>query len=415
MDLELVTIGDELLLGFTLDSNSAWLSRQLSEMGVRVVRRTTVPDAGPLIVEAVRDSLRRTGAVITTGGLGPTTDDLTTASVAAAFDVPLVRDESVAASLVERWQARIRSGPPTEAYMRQALVPQGATVLHNSAGSAPGLMVQDGESRWVAVLPGVPREMKAIFNEELRQMVAARTGSEPLVVRSRTLRTVGVAESVVSEWLHDADTELGGLPLSYLPSALGLDLRLTTPAVPARHADTLLDAGIAWLRARVGANAYGLDGDDLAGVVLDRCRVRGVTLAVAESCTGGLLGARLTSIAGSSDVFLGGVISYSNDAKRNQLGVASESLSRWGAVSEQVALEMAAGARERFSADIAVAITGIAGPAGGSDSKPVGTVWTAVDSAYQRLARVNRYGGDRDEIRVRAAQGALDAIRLLLT
>lgn len=415
MDVELVTIGDELLLGFTLDSNSAWLSRQLSELGLRVVRRTTVPDSAPLIIEAVQDALRRTGGVITTGGLGPTTDDLTTASVAGAFGVPLVHDESVAARLIERWQARIRAGDPTEAYMRQALVPAGATVLHNPAGSAPGLVVKDAQSRWVAVLPGVPREMKAIFDSALRAFIASRTGDDALVVRSRTLRTVGLAESVVAEWLHDAEAVLGELQLSYLPSALGLDLRLTAPPMPAAQADAVLDARIEWLRSRVGANAYGLDGDDLAAVVLNRCRERGVRLAVAESCTGGLLGARLTTIAGSSDVFLGGVISYSNDAKRQQLGVAAESLQRWGAVSEQVAVEMAAGARERFEADIGVAITGIAGPGGGSPEKPVGTVWTAVDSADQQVARVTRFGGDREEIRVRAAQGALDAVRLLLT
>jgi nicotinamide-nucleotide amidase len=262
----------------------------------------------------------------------------------------------------------------------------------------------------------VPRDLRGMLADELLPLVAARaaTGAGARVVRSRTVRTTGIAESQLAVNLGELARGVDGLPLAYLPGVDGVDLRLTARALPAEDAERALAAGAARLRERVGRFVYGEDATDLAAVVLDACRDRGLRLAAAESCTGGMLAARLTAIPGSSDVVEGGVVAYDNRVKRAWLGVDERDLEAYGAVSEPVARQMAAGVRERLGTAVGVGITGVAGPGGGTAEKPVGTVWLAVDMDGAAWVARTLFGGDREEIRQRAAQAALDMVRRML-
>ena len=419
LQVELITIGDELLLGFTIDTNAAHIARTLAANGVEIVRRTTVGDEAPKIAAAVRDALDRTGAVITTGGLGPTSDDLTKPAIAEIFGRQMKLDEAIATKLEERWRARFPNSRFPSTNRTQAEIPEGARILTNHHGTAPGIWLEDERGRWVAMMPGVPREMRGMLAEELLPAIKARATGEQNIVLSGTLRTTGIAESAIAELLGpnvlgDPGTELGSLPLAYLPGVAGVDLRVTVKGRPLVEAEKLVSEAIVKLRSRVEAYAYGVDDADLAAVVLDKCRTLDFTLAVAESCTGGMLGERITSIPGSSDVFLGGVIAYHNEVKRSLLGVRSEAIERSGAVSEEVVLQMASGVRERLGADVGIAVTGIAGPGGGTPEKPVGLVWIAVHASEAKARRFH-VGGDRAEIRHRAAQAALEMVRRALS
>jgi len=410
MHIEVVTIGDELLLGYTIDTNAAHLARTLAAEGVEISRRTTVGDAADAIASAVREGLDRAGAVITTGGLGPTSDDLTKPSIAALFGRGMVLDEEHLAWMEERF-TRLFERPMPAANRQQAMLPDGARKLRNNHGSAPGIWLEDERGRWVAMLPGVPREMRGMLADTLLPLIRERIGDDRRVVRSRTLRTTGLGESFIADRIASLQGGVGDVSLAYLPNAEGTDLRVTVRGVPPDDATRRLAAAAERLRTVVGDAVYGEDGADLAAVVLDLCREKRLTLGVAESCTGGLLGARLTAIPGSSDVLVGGVIAYSNALKLSLLGVPSTALAEQGAVSEPVVRAMASGARTATGASIGVAITGIAGPGGGSEDKPVGTVWIASDLAGEVEARRLRLIGDRAEVRQRAAQAALDMVR----
>jgi nicotinamide-nucleotide amidase len=419
MQVELITIGDELLLGFTIDTNAAHISRTLAAAGVEIVRRTTVGDEPEKIAGAVREALERTGAVITTGGLGPTSDDLTKPAIAKIFGREMKLDEAIATALEQRWRARFPNSSFPATNRTQAEIPEGARILTNRHGSAPGIWLEDDKGRWVAMIPGVPREMRGMLAEEVLPAIKSRSKGAESVVLSGTLRTTGIAESAIAEllgqnFLGEPGTELGSLPLAYLPGVAGVDLRVTAKGLPRARAEKLVKEAILKLRSRVSAYAYGEDDADLAAVVLERLRSLGLKLAVAESCTGGMLGERITSIPGSSDVFLGGIIAYHNDVKVKALGVRAEDIERHGAVSEPVALQMASGVRERTGADVGVSVTGIAGPGGGTPDKPVGLVWISVDVTDAKARRFHVFG-DRAEIRQRAAQAALEMVRRALS
>jgi nicotinamide-nucleotide amidase len=410
--IEVVTIGDELLLGFTIDTNAAYLARSLASIGVHVVQRTTVGDEPSEIARVVGEALDRTGAVITTGGLGPTSDDLTKQSIATLFGRGMRLDEEHLAWMEDRWQKRFQRPLPAT-NRQQAMIPDGAVKLQNRHGSAPGIWLEDERGRWVAMLPGVPGEMRGMLDDTLLPLIGARI-TAGTVVRSLTLRTTGIAESLLADRIVAMGGEPLGVSLAYLPSIAGVDLRLTVRDVTADEASTALSNAAARLRACLGNSIYGEDADDLAAVVLDLCRRRGLTIGVAESCTGGLLGARLTAIPGSSDVLRGGVIAYHNDVKFELLGVRESTLAEHGAVSEQVAREMAVGVRTTTRTNIGLAITGIAGPTGGTPAKPVGTVWIAADIDGDAQAALHRMWGDRTDIRERAAQWLLELLRLRL-
>ncbi len=413
MNVELVSIGNELLLGYTIDTNAAYFARQAAAHGIRVVRRATVGDGPEEIVAAVREALERTGAVITSGGLGPTADDLTKQSIAELFGRAMYLDESIVESLRARWKARGWPGELPIANRNQAMIPEGAEIIQNDHGSAPGIWLQDESQRWVAMLPGVPREFRGMAREQLIPRIIALQGSNQagLVVQSRTLRTTGIAESALADALGALAKDPLGVRLAYLPGYEGVDLRITVFDEPSEVAASMLDGAESALRERVGKWIYGTEDADLADLVLQALRARGMRIAVAESCTGGMLGMRLTAIPGSSDVVDGGTIAYHNAVKVRELGVQESTLAAHGAVSEETAREMASGVRARFGVDVGVSITGIAGPGGGTTEKPVGTFCVAVDLRGQ-LRSVRTSGvGDRHEIRQRAAQAALNLVR----
>lgn len=418
MNVEVVTIGDELLLGFTVDTNAAHLARELAAAGIGVVRRSTVGDAPDEIAKVVGEALDRTGAVITTGGLGPTSDDLTKPSIAALFGRAMKFDDVIWEELKVRWKTYRWTGTIPESNRQQAMIPEGAVILANRHGSAPGIWLEDDRPpapRWVAMLPGVPREMRGMLADELLPRLRARATGTPVVVASVTLRTIGIGESALADLLGPLAKGPKGLPLAYLPSVEGTDLRLTTRDASATEAERRLAAGAAELRAVLGGYVYGEGKADLAAVVVDLLRSREMKIAVAESCTGGMLGARITAIPGASDVMLGGVIAYADAVKEKDLGVKPDTLRSHGAVSEETAREMAAGVCARFGASVGVSITGVAGPGGGTAEKPVGTVCMAVAvGSTIRSTRVQMLG-DRDEIRRRSAQAALNLVRRALT
>ena len=407
MNIELVAIGTELLLGFTVDTNGAEIGRMLADIGVRVTRRTAIADRKEDIRSAVAEALARTRAVIVTGGLGPTRDDITKHTIAELYDVPVDFDEGLWAGLVDRYRRAGRV--PVESNRTQAEVPRGAVILPNRWGSASGLWLEDPARGLVVLLPGVPLEMRNLMEHEVvprfRQRVAGR------VIRSRTLRTVGVAEAALAEQLGEIERDIAPVTLAYLPQAAGVDLRLTVWDVPASQADALLAAAADRVTSHAGNAVYGSEQDDLAAVVLEAARRRSMTIALAESCTGGLVGARLTEIAGSSDVLLGSAVCYSYASKTDVLGVPAEIIAEQGAVSEAVVRLMAEGALRRFGGGLSAAVTGVAGPGGGTAEKPVGTVWfaTAMDGDVRASRTV--FFGTRAEVRERAAQTAL---RLLL-
>ncbi len=413
MDVELVSIGDELLLGFTIDTNAAFFAREAAALGIQVVRRATVGDGAEAIASAVKEALVRTGAVITSGGLGPTADDLTKPSIAALFNRGMRLDAAIVESLRARWKARGWPGELPEANRAQAMIPEDAVILENRHGSAPGIWLEDEAGRWVAMLPGVPREFRGMTRDVLLPRLVGM-GAGGTVVRSRTLRTTGIAESALADALGPLAKDPEGVALAYLPGWEGVDLRLTVRDLPGDEADRRLDAAATALRARVARHVYGEDDADLAVLVLEALRAQRMRIAVAESCTGGMLGMRLTAIAGSSDVVHGGVIAYDNAVKTGQLGVRPETLAAHGAVSEETAREMASGVRERLGVDVGVSITGVAGPGGGTPEKPVGTYCVAVDvRGALRSFRASSVG-DRHEVRQRATQAALSLVRASL-
>lgn len=402
MNLELVTIGTELLLGFTVDTNGAEIARGLAALGVRVTRRTAVADDPGAIRAAVGEALGRTGAVLTTGGLGPTRDDVSKKVVSELFGAPLRFDESVWQNLVERFRRFGRV--PVASNRGQAEVPEGAVVLPNRWGTAPGLWLS-GEPGLVIMLPGVPFEMRMLLEHEVLPRLAAGGGGS--VIRSLLVRTTGVPESTLAERMGEIEREIAPLSLAYLPGVEGVDLRVSAWALPADEADRRLRGAADLLASRAGGHAYGVGDADLAAVVLETARGRGLTLGTAESCTGGLVGGRLTDIPGSSAVYRGGVVCYADELKTALLGVPADLIAAHGAVSEPVAVAMARGAVARLGVDLAVAVTGIAGPDGGSEEKPVGTVWVGIADGDGAEARRSVFGGGRHEVRARAAQAAL--------
>ena len=401
MDLEVVTIGTELLLGFTLDTNSAFLGQALAGTGARVTRRTSVPDDPSAVASAVAEGLARTRFVLTTGGLGPTKDDLTKKAVAELLGLPLEFHPDLWDALTARFARMGRK--LAERNRCQAEVPRGAVVLLNPRGTAPGLWIA-GDRGDVIMLPGVPGEMQGLVTEEVIPRLEAR--SRGRVVRSLIIRTTGIPESNLAERMEPVEETLAPLTLAYLPGLEGVDLRLTAWEERSEDAERFLAEAGERVRGVLGDHVYGTGHADLAAAVLEAGRDRGWTVAVAESCTGGMVGERLTAIPGSSDVFLGGMIAYSNRLKED-LGVPLRILEAHGAVSEETASAMATAARGRWGASVAGAVTGIAGPAGGTSEKPVGLVWFAAAIGGEVSTDRWVFPGSRYEIRARATQFAL--------
>ncbi|MFG1854750.1 CinA family nicotinamide mononucleotide deamidase-related protein [Actinomadura geliboluensis] len=368
MRVELLTVGDELLLGDTVNGNAAWLGRRLADHGVEVTRSVVVGDELEVIVAAVEAALGRADAVITTGGLGPTYDDLTRDALAAAAGVPLVRDPDLEARLRERSARAGRELRPMA--LRMADVPKGAGVLANSAGSAPGLRVEL-PGGIVYALPGVPFEMHTIMDETVLPELA-RIAGLPAVAR-RTLRTARLWESVVATRLAEVEA-MDGVRLAYLPDPAEVKIRITVAGSDAARRLADVEGRV---RALLGTAVYGAEDETLDRVVHRLLAERGATVAAAESLTGGLIGAELTAMPGSSATFAGGMVTYATETKHRLLGVPAELLAEHGAVHPDVAAAMAAGVRDALGATYGVAVTGVAGPEP-QDGHPVGTVYIGV-------------------------------------
>ncbi len=409
MDLDVVAIGTELLLGFTVDTNARTLGQELAAIGVRVARRTTVPDDPEAIRDAVSRALGRTGIVLTTGGLGPTRDDISKQVIADLYGWPLEWQPAIWDALVARFAAAGRT--PVAANRCQAEVPAGAVVLPNPRGTAPGLWLE-GEPGLVIMLPGVPREMAGLLREEVIPRLAVRVHArtpdrDPPVIRSLVVRTTGLPESSLAEQVAGVEERIAPLTLAYLPGVDGVDLRLTAWDLPPAEAGPLLDAAARDLERILAPYAWGRGDDNIAARVLQAARAAGHTLALAESCTGGGIAARLTEVPGSSDVMRGGIVAYHNEVKEGSLGVPGGLIEAHGAVSAEVAGAMATGAIERLGATVALAVTGIAGPGGGTPERPVGLVWFGLAGPWGLTTVRHRFGGNREEIRARTAQFGL--------
>ncbi|MXZ83279.1 MAG: competence/damage-inducible protein A [Synechococcus sp. SB0666_bin_14] len=406
---EVLCIGSELLLGNILNSNARWLAEALAALGIPHFRQTVVGDNSQRLQEAVREASRRCRLLVTTGGLGPTTDDLTTQSVADCFGQPLELREDVLATVMARYKARGQSIPASN--RKQALLPKGATVIPNPTGTAPGMIWEPRPGFVILTFPGVPTELHAMWRQTAVPWLQERSYGRGVVL-SRILRFWGASESRLAE---AAAAELAQTNPTVAPYAgTGeVKLRITACAETSQGAEALIAPTQARLMKLGGSNCYGCDEDSLASVVLNLLTERQQTVATAESCTGGGIAAALTAVPGSSVVVLGGIVAYANAVKHRLLGVSTADLERHGAVSEPVAKAMAAGARHRLGADWGVAVTGIAGPGGGSISKPVGLVVLAVSSGQGTVAVTGRFGASRGRHWIQAVSvgASLDLLR----
>jgi nicotinamide-nucleotide amidase len=412
MTAEILCIGTELLLGNITNGNARWIAEQLAALGIPHHRQLVVGDNRERLIAELQAAPQRCRVLVTTGGLGPTPDDLTTEAIAAAFGAPLVEHPQVWAEIQARLAARGR--PCAASNRRQAYLPEGAELLPNPTGTAPGMIWSPRPGFTILTFPGVPSEMRAMWQATVAPWLQA-AGLAEGVFASRMLRFWGVGESNLAEQM--ADLLEGSNPTVAPYAGAGeVKLRITARAHSTPEAEALLAPVEAEIRARAGNACFGADDVTLAAVVLELLRQRGQTLAVAESCTGGGLGAALAAVPGASDVWLGGVIAYANSVKQGLLGVPTELLQTLGAVSDPVAQAMAEGARRATGADWALAITGVAGPGGGSDAKPVGLVHLAVAGPDGCSSEGVRFGASRGRawIQTLAAGEALNRLRLRL-
>lgn len=403
---EIIAVGSELLTPFRTDTNSLWLTDRLNSIGIEVKLKTIVGDDDARLEETIRDALKRSSCVVLTGGLGPTEDDITRKIAARALGRRLALDERVLDDIKAKFLRWGRKMPEINA--RQAMVIEGAEVLDNPNGTAPGMYIEH-EGRAVVLLPGPPREMRPMFDEGVLPRLAGRAGD--VRVARRVLRVSGMGESSVDERIAPVYTQYKNPQTTILFNKTDIEIHLTAQAKTEAEAELLLDGLAGQIEERLGDAIFAFRGETMEEVVGLRLAVNGFTLAVAESCTGGLISRRLTEVAGSSSYFMEGVVTYSNEAKTRLLGVPSEMIERHGAVSAEVAEAMAEGVKERAGCDFGLAVTGIAGPGGGSDEKPVGLVYIALsDDAHTEHKRL-LLPGDRYLVRWRASQFALDLLR----
>jgi nicotinamide-nucleotide amidase len=413
--VELINTGSELMLGRVLNTHQQWLCRQLADLGYVVTRQVAVSDTGSEIEQAVREALARADLIIATGGLGPTSDDLTRDLVAQLLGKELREDAAVLAHIRSFFESRKR--PMPERTKVQAMVPDGAMVLHNPHGTAPGLAMEvrpnpfraDGKPSWLIMLPGPPRELRPMFTDSVAPLLQRALPLASGFV-CRTLRTTGIGESVVQEkiggplrrWVE------AGLDLGYCARPGQVDVRLAAHGVDAerqvREAETIV-------RELLGPYIYGVEDEDLEAVIVRLLTERKATLALAESCTGGCIANRVTNVPGASAILLAGLVTYSNAAKQKFLGVHAETLDQHGAVSKPVAREMAEGARQQTQADYALSVTGIAGPSGGTPGKAVGTVFIGLAEPSGTLVELQFNPYDRETFKQVTTQQALELLR----
>jgi len=405
MTVALLTIGTELTRGEITDANGAWLAAELTEGGFHIAEVTSIPDDPAIATATIARLSAIHRLVIVTGGLGPTTDDLTTAAAAKAAGVALVRDESTLLAIRRRVEGR--GGTFTAGHEKQALVPEGSEILPNPHGTAPGFVLQLGAGT-MFFLPGVPREMKHMFTEQVLPRIRASAPNNTFQVR---LRTYGIGEGLIGQRLEGIEGSFPGVTLGYRVAFPEVDVKVHARAGTHGSAHDLAMRATAEVKSRLGDVVYG-EGDEAFPEIVGRAlRARGWRLALAESCTGGLIASLLTRYPGASDYLVGAAVTYANSAKTRMLSVSEDTLRGHGAVSAEVAAEMAAGARRCCECDVALAVTGIAGPSGGSAEKPVGLCFWAVSHAGGTIVRDRVFSGDRDDIQVLAAYAVLDLLR----
>lgn len=410
MKTEIITIGDEILIGQIVDTNSAWMGQQLNLHGIEVYQVTSVHDDREHILRALANAEKNVDLVLITGGLGPTKDDITKDCLCEYFETQLAFFPQVLEHVQSLLSARNVS--INKLNRDQAMLPACCSILHNSAGTASGMWFERNGTIFVS-MPGVPFEMEAIMMEEVIPRLIERGIAQSIV--HKTVLTIGLPESMLAEKIEQWENSLPSfIKLAYLPSALTVRLRLSAYGNNKADLEAAIDAKIAELLDIIPENVFGFDEENLAMVIGRMLIQSSKTLAVAESCTGGNIAHFITSNAGSSAYFKGGVVAYSNEIKNKLLNVPVELIETHGAVSQQVAEAMALGARQALNADYAVSTTGIAGPDGGSEEKPVGTVWIAVAGPHELISKKYVFKHNRERNIIRSSQTALDLLRKLI-
>jgi nicotinamide-nucleotide amidase len=407
---EIITIGDEILIGQIVDTNSAWLGQELSALGIQVKQITSCSDNREHILMALKEASHRANLIIITGGLGPTKDDITKKTLTEYFNAGTVVHEPT----LDRVKAifKMRNMPMLESNMLQASVPDNCTVVFNTSGTAPGMWFYENDIAYIS-MPGVPFEMKTMFTEGAIPLIK-KTFELPVIVH-RTLLTVGIGESFLAEKIKTVEESLPPhIKLAYLPSLAQVRLRLSGHG---HHRQPLMDEiNIYAEKMRLQAPDYffGEEDETMEGLIGKLLTQRKETLSAAESCTGGLLAHSITTIPGSSEYFSASIVTYSYEAKMKELGVNLETLEKHGAVSEQTVIEMAEGCRKKFNTTYAVSISGIAGPGGGTTDKPVGTVWMAVATPDRVVAKLYHMGDDRVRTQTRSAILGMELLRRVI-
>jgi nicotinamide-nucleotide amidase len=406
---KVISIGDEILIGQIVNTNASYINDKLFSIGVQVKKVVTIGDNREDLVYELDDSMKHYDITLITGGLGPTHDDITKAILVDYFKDELILDEEVLVKVRSIFESRNAVMP--ERNIGQAMKPSRSKVIWNDNGTAPGIYMEEDGKVFIA-MPGVPFEMKAMMENSVLSLLKAKFFQNPeYVLRNKTLLTTGIGESFLFEKIGDLDELLQGQKMAFLPSPYGVRLRIDVKAQTDIEADAEITRIEKGLYEKVSEYIYGANDDLLEKTVGDLLRAKGLTLATAESCTGGFISQRITDISGSSEYFKGGVISYSNESKENIILVGRKTLLQYGAVSSETAVEMALGVRKVLNADVGVSATGIAGPTGATEDKPVGLVYVAIAIGNKVYSKELFLGDNRHRNRVRAAQAALDMLR----
>ncbi len=405
---EIIAVGTELLLGCILNTNAQYLSEKMAELGIDVHFQTVVGDNLERVKGALKAGLQRADIIITSGGLGPTDDDLTKEAVSEALGLKLLPHEPSLTKLKEFFKKINR--PMDECNLKQGYLPEDCIILNNNNGTAPGVML-DKDNKIIVLLPGPPKELIPMFEDSVYEYLRKKSNS---LLKSRTLRIVGIGESNIQGILKDVfDSQTNPTIAPYAKSG-EVHLRITAKSSSLEEADRLIEGLEKTVRERLEGNIYGTDYETLEGVVNKLLTEGGLTISCAESCTGGLLSQRLTSVPGASKCFMNSIITYSNESKEEFLGVKHSTLEKHGAVSEETALEMAEGIRRVSGTDVGISITGIAGPDGGTEEKPVGLVYIGISCMGATEVHKCLFTGGRDKIRYNTSTKALDIIRRIL-
>ncbi len=411
MRAELISTGTELLLGQILNTNARFLGQRLAELGIDLFYQTTVGDNESRLADIFQSAFNRADVVVVTGGLGPTQDDLTKETIAKVLGLNMYLDDGSLAHVEKFFRVRGRKMPETN--KKQALMPEGGTVIPNKIGTAPGVLIEK-DGKMVFILPGPPVEMQPMFTETVEPYLKKKLGKDRNVIVSRVLKILGIGESAIEERIRDLVDEQTNPTIAFLAPWGEVLIRITAKAKNEAEARTGIARLEKEIRTRLGDYIYGTDEDTMENVVAGLLKERGLTMSAAESCTGGLIAQRLTNVPGVSDSFMYGIVTYSNESKVQLLGVSPDIIEKHGAVSEETALEMVKGVRQACGTDLAVSVTGIAGPGGGTPEKPVGLVYIGFADRDTTIVQKYIFAGDREVVRWQTSNVALNLVRRYL-